>query len=212
MFPMWPELSILLGGQLLTKEDRRSLSTTVIARAAVMGALVAILYSCFAVTQGAIITHVVVAATVTLVACHLVLYWPSADYRIRGWLLVVGIFAAGFMSESEACRLFFGRSSMFLAIPAIIIPVVLKPGYTCVYWILVQVASMAVARLAPHGYSVFPGLMLLLICVGSWLATARADKVIDILNQAKKNAEAERDEAGTAIDIIITAERGRTRD
>lgn len=209
---IWPELTILLGGQLLTKEVRRGLSATVIARVAVMGAVAALLYSAIAMIDGVFVTHVVIAASITLVFCHLVLYLPSLDYRIRGSLLIAGIFAAGFASEPQVCALFFGRSSLFLAIPAIMIPVVLRPSYTFVYWALVQVATVAVAFLEGHEYNVFPGLMLLVICVVAWLCTARADKVIDILNCAKKAAETERDEAGQAIEIISTAEKIRARE
>lgn len=209
---IWPELTILLGGQLLTKEVRRGLSATVIARVAVMGAVAALLYSAMAMIDGVFVTHVVVAASITLIFCHLVLYLPSLDYRIRGSLLIIGVFAAGFASEPQVCRVFFGRSSMFLAIPAIIVPVVLRPRYTFIYWALVQAAAVVVVIVGGHEYSVFPGLMLLVICVVAWLCTARADKVIDILNRAKKNAETERDEAGQAIDIIVTAEKLRARE
>lgn len=207
------DIERLFSGELLEKKERRELTATIIARMVVLVSLLVLVYTILVPDADmAVAKRVMIACSIAIFCSQLVLILPGANYIIRGTLLLVGLFAAGAASEIDLCRLFFGRSSLFLAIPAVIVPIVLGPRYSCVYWVAVQIASVVVALTAPHKFSVFVSAMLLIVCIGVWMVTARADKVIDILSAAKKDAEDDRDEATAAIGIIVSAERNVIRE
>lgn len=204
-----PEVAQLLSGQLLGKKVRRSLSATLIARLVIMVAVAVLLFTAFTPTDRPVYQNVLIACAIAIATSHSVLVIPESYYRIRGCLLIIGIFAAGVASETDLCRLFFGRSSLFLALPAVIAPIVLAPWYAFVYWVLVQGASVYYALTLPHEFNVFSSAMLLVVCVVVWITTVRADRVIDTLEEEKALVEHDRDTYEAAVGVIITAEQTR---
>ena len=206
------EFARLFNGEILSKEERRSLSTTVIARVVIMAAVLILLYSSLPIHRQGIAQRVLLASTVAVLSGHLVLTFSRLNNNVRALVLLAGIFAAGILSESQPCAVFFGRSSIFLAVPAVIAPVILEPHTVFIYWGIVQVAAVAVSLSTQHPFNAFTSVMLLVLSVAVWLVSARADRVIDILTEQKRAAEEARDEAETAIGIIVTAEETRLED
>ena len=206
------EFSRLFNGEILSKEERRALSTTVIARVVIMAAVLILLYSSLPIHERGIAQRVLLASAVAVLSSHLVLTFSRLNNNIRAAILLIGIFAAGVLSEVRPCAVFFGRSSLFLAVPAVIAPVILRPRVVFAYWLAVQALAVIVSITEPHPFNVFNSIMLLVLSIVVWLVTARADKVIDILSEQKRAAEAARDEAETAIGIIVTAEEMRLED
>lgn len=201
------ELIRLFNGEILSKEERRSLATTLIAKLLMMAAVIALISTSFVMRSGFVREHVVIACAISIVAAHLVITFGRAHNTLRGFVLVFGIFFAGAIAVPDLESLLFGSSSMFLAVPAVIAAVTLRPVCTILYWIVIQVVAVILAITLPHEFNTFATMSLLVVCVTVWVATARADRVIDILVEEKRLVEEARDEAKTAIGVIVEYER-----
>ena len=206
------EFARLFNGEILSKEERRALSTTVIARVVIMAAVLLLFYAVLPIHDQAITTRALLSAATALLSSHFALTFSRLNNNIRAAALLIGIFVAGMFSEVQLCIVFFDRSSLFLAIPAVIAPVILPAPTVFICWLIVQALAVTVAVTGHCQFNVFNSVMLLVLSIVVWLVSARADRVIDILAEQKRAAEEARDEAETAIGIIVTAEEMRLED
>jgi hypothetical protein len=201
------ELVRLLSGEILAKEERRSLTNTVVARWIIMiSVAIAVYTASYPINVPDEERAILVACVIAIVSAHLSLTFRGVDYRIRGNVILIGVAIAALVSEPNIDHIFFGRSSVLLVIPVIMAPILVRPRCAFVWWALLQAGAVVYAIYVGRSYPFYIGAISFTIATVSWLSIARADRVIDLLVIQKQDAEDACIEAETAIDVIVSAE------
>ena len=208
---MWPikvrSFEQLMSSGILSKHTRRSLVLDLVSRWLVVAALGIIVYAYLVGDLPLPRNRVLLAAGIAALAAVSSIVLKRIDYRARGSVLLLALFVAGYVSETDPHCFFYGRSTVFFALLVAIAPVTVSPHAAFGVWAIVQAATIIYCVDNCATYPIFTSVILAIVAFVSWITVSRLDLLVDAIEGERQRAQGRLDEVNTAIDIIVDKER-----
>jgi len=212
---MWPikvkSFEQLTSAGVLSKHIRRNLVLDLISRWLVVAAVVGGVYAYLAGENTAVQYRLYWASGIALLSSLAVILLKRVDYRVRGSVLLLALFVAGYISEVDPNCLFYGRSTVFFALLIVMAPITVSPHASFGVWLVVQAATIIYCVGHCATYPVYTSVILLLVAFVSWVTVSRLDRIVDTLEAERQRAQGRLDEVTSAIEVIVDMEQKSLR-